>query len=1007
MKLKKLKISRYTILNIIMLSIFGLIIIRLIYLQIYKYADYKERADVGSTRFISGNAPRGKIYDSEGNILATNNQTYTLTYIKTKEAEENFYETMDNLFTILSDNGEVVQDDLLLKIDANGKFYYDFKTDDSKIRKSVEKRFKRDRGLNDLIQKELFKKQKGDLIDALKELFKKLKGDLSDEPKELFKKQKYDLTDAQRDLFKNQADDLTDAQIEIIDEVLLKITPEDTFYELVKIYDLYELILDPKLKEEGKEKEEAAEIEKFENMSGKEISSLLLEKYSIDDIRNYMVIKDTIKMQNFKGYRNVTISNNIKRDTAFIVYQKLNDLPGINVTLKPIRYYPYKNLGSSVLGYMSSIGSFEEETYKLQGYDAASDLIGTAGIESAFEEYLKGRKGGTTIKVNSKGKETERLFELESYPGNNVHLTIDKDIQYAAQQSLADQINILTTVGIKGEIWRSATRGAVVAIEVKTGRILALASYPDYDPNLFAVPGQLTAEQSEQYFNPDLDKFGTEFIVKTGATGDLDDLFPKENEGDPREDPNDVYPRSFYNYATLGLIPPGSSFKPITALAGLEEGVFSINETVNDIGVYDIHKEELGASPENYGGLPNGIVDVKIALEKSSNFYFFDTQYRIYHKYGGGAEGANKLADYAWKFGLGSSPDSEEDPGTGIEIPERIGTMYTFEELKSSKIENSMHYLVPELKKGYYDGVSFIPFDIEKSDDDFEELRDAKKDLKDKVIARLELTGTDIKLPSEQEFIDSIQRDILKIMDISPKYKKEIEDYEIKNEEKADLDNQAYNVASAIVSFVINTTSEIKTPMESIYAAIGQGISNFTPIELANYMATLANNGIRNEVRLVDKITTSDGELIKQFETKQVDKIDINPENYAAIKEGMWRVLNSGTGYAQDVFRGFPIETAGKTGTADFATDEKYIEIGRQPYSTFGGFAPLDDPEIAVFSVIYDGSRGSFASMPARAVFEAYFKNELIEMNPDYPNNSPMFKSYVTGSPHRDNKEVE
>lgn len=986
-KIKKLKISRYTILNIIMLIIFGVIIIRLIYLQIYKYADYKERADVGSTRFISENAPRGKIYDSKGNILATNNQTYTLTYIKTEEAEESFYETMDKVFTILSDNGELIQDDLLLKIDTNGKFYYDFKTDDSEIRKAVEKRFKRDRGLNDLIQKKLFMKPKDDLTDA---------------QKELFKNQIEELTDAQKDLFKNQTDDLTDAQIEIIDELLLKITSEDTFYELVKIYDLYELILDPNLKEEGKEKEEAAEIEKFENMSGKEISSLLLEKYSIDDIRNYMVIKDTIKMQSFKGYKDVTISNNIKRDTAFIVYQKLNDLPGIDVTLKPIRSYPYKNLGSSVLGYMSSIGSWEEKTYKLQGYDASSDLIGTSGIESAFEEYLKGTKGGRTIKVNSKGKETERLFELESYPGNNVHLTINKDIQYAAQQSLEDQINTLTTVGINNEIWRSATRGAVVAIEVKTGRILALASYPDYDPNLFTVPGQLTPEQSEQYFNPDLDKFGTEFIAKTGATGHLDDLFPKDSEGDPRTDLNDVYPRSFYNYATLGLIPPGSSFKPITALAGLEEGVFSISETVNDTGVYDIHKDELGAAPENYGRLPNGITDVKKALEKSSNFYFFDTQYRIYHKYGGGAEGSNKLAEYAWKFGLGSSPDSTENPGTGIEIPERIGTMYTFEELKSSKIENSMFYLVPELKKGYYDGVLFIPFDIEKSDDDSEELRDTKKILKDKVIERLELIGTDIKLPSDQEFIDSIQSYILKIMDISPKYKKEIE-----NKGKVDLDKQSYSVASAIVNFVINKTTEIKTPMESIYSAIGQGISTFTPIELANYMATLANNGIRNEVRLVDKITTSGGEVIKEFEIKQVDKIDINPQNYAAIKEGMWRVINSGTGYAQDVFRGFPIKAGGKTGTADFTTDAKYLEIGRQPYSTFGGFAPLDDPKIAVFSVIYDGSRGSFASMPARAVFEAYFKDELIEMNPNYPNNSPMFKRYVVDSPHKDNKEIE
>lgn len=256
MKRKEVKISRYTVLNIIMLAIFGLITLRLIYLQVYKHSDYKERADVGSTRFISENAPRGKIYDSNGNILATNNQTYTLTYTETKEAEERFYETMDNVFTILSDNGEVLQDDLLLKIDANGKFYYDFKTDDPATRKAVEKRFKRDRGLNESVEK---------------------------------------------DLFKNQKDDLTDAQIEMVDAALLKITPENTFYELVKIYDLYELLLNPSLNEDGKEKEKAAEIKSLQKMSAKDITNLLLEKYSINDIRNYMVIKDTIKIQSYKG----------------------------------------------------------------------------------------------------------------------------------------------------------------------------------------------------------------------------------------------------------------------------------------------------------------------------------------------------------------------------------------------------------------------------------------------------------------------------------------------------------------------------------------------------------------------------------------------------------------------------------------------------------------------------------------------------------------------------------
>ena len=948
---KKKKLSRYTFFNIIMLVIFGVIVLKLLYLQVYKYDDYRERADVSSTRFVAENAPRGKIYDSEGNVLASNRQTYTLTYTKTIEAENQFYSTMDNVLKILSENGEKFQDDLLLKIDTNGKFYYDFKTDNADSKKAVEKLFKRDRGLNELVQQRLYKDQK---------------------------------------------EDLTDTQINKIDEELFKISPEDTFYELVKIYNMYELILDPKLDKEEKQ----AQIQIYLDMEGKEVTNLLLKKYSINDIRNYMVIKDTIKMQSFKGYRAVTIANNIKRDTAFIVYQKLNDIPGVDVSLTPVRYYPYKSLASSVLGYMSSIGSWEEDTYALQGYDASSDLIGTAGIESAFEEQLKGNKGGSTIKVNSKGKETEKLFELESHPGNDVHLTIDKDVQYAAQQALTDQINTLTTTGIKGEVWKSATRGAVVAIEVKTGRILALASAPDYDPNLFAIPGQLTPEQSEYFFNPDIEKFGKEFISKTGATGSLDKLFYKDEETGIRDDSNDVYPRSFFNYATLGLIPPGSSFKPITAVAGLEEGVMSITDTVNDTGTFDIHPD-MYYKPKNYQGIGNDVTDIKRALEKSSNFYFFETEYRIYNKYGGGIEGKNKLAEYAWKFGLGSDPNGKQKQGTGIEIPERIGTMYSFDEYKDAKISTSMFSLVGEFKKGEYKGRTFVPFDIEKSDDDSDELRDAKQALKDKVLARLELVGLEGEHDSDDEFAKSVQSDILKIMKTSPKYKEAMA-----SKGNANMENEAIKVANAIALFTIDQRAEMTNIVEPINSAIGQGLSNFTPLELANYVATLANNGVRNRVRLVDKITSPDGKVLQEFKTEQVDKIDIKPENYAAIKEGMWRVINAGSGYAQDVFKGFPIKAGGKTGTADFGADENYPVIGRQPYATFAGFAPLDDPQIAVFSVIYDGSRGSFASMPARAVFEAYFKDELIKMDPTYPSKSTMFKKYVTDSPYKDNKDA-
>ena len=478
--------SRYSVLYIIMFIIMGTIVGKLLYLQVYKYDDYKEKADVSSTKFISEEAPRGNIYDSNGNVIATNKQTYTLTYMETVDSTNLFFKTMDKIFQILEDNGEEFQDDLALKVDENGGIYFDFKTDNESSRRTLEVRFKRDRGLNEDIEKKKFGDKEGDY---------------------------------------------TDKEINEVNDELMKISAEDTFYYLVKSYNLYKLLLP-----ESYTSEEASELDKkYKDATGKEILDDLLKEYSIQQIRRYIVVKDAIKIGSYSGYSNITIASNINRDTAFVVYQQLNDLPGINVSLKPVRYYPYGTLASAVVGYVSSISSSQQEIYELKGYDTSTDLIGVSGIESSFEEQLKGTKGGTTVKVNSQGRTTEELFKLESYPGNNVHLTIDKDVQYAAQEALKDQILKLQSEGLT-----SATRGAVVAIEVNTGRVIAMASYPDFNPNDFAIPSELSTEKYNEYFNPDLESFGMQHIQSSGATGTLDELFPDENEDGVREDKHDL-----------------------------------------------------------------------------------------------------------------------------------------------------------------------------------------------------------------------------------------------------------------------------------------------------------------------------------------------------------------------------------------------------------------------------------------------------------------------------------
>ncbi|SFC31350.1 penicillin-binding transpeptidase domain-containing protein [Clostridium uliginosum] len=953
---KKKKFSRYKVLSIIMFIIFGAITTKLIYLQILNYDNYKEKANANSTRFVSEKAPRGKIYDQNGNILATNIQTYALTYTKTTDADKQFYSTTSELLKILNENNEAFQDNLFLKIDDNNNIYFEYKTSDADSKKHEEIRFKRDRGLNDSIQKELFK----------------------------------------------GVEELSDKQIEKVDNELAKISAEDTFYYLVKSYNLISSVDPNPTKEQSKI---------YDKMDGKEITNILLNNgYSLKDIRNFIVIKDAIKMQSFKGYKAVTIASNIKKDTAIVVYQKLIDLPGIGVSLEPIRYYPNNELASSVLGYVSSIDSSKTENYQLRGYDVSSDLIGKTGIESSFEEQLKGVKGGTTVKVNSQGRVTEELFKLESYPGNDVHLTIDDNIQYASEQALADGIkNIQTNSSDNGYSYKNATRGALIAVEVKTGRILSLVSYPSFNPNLFTVPGKLTPEEYKKYFNPDLDAFGKELIQRMGLNKTVEDLFPMKDGY--RTDKNYLYPSAVYNYATMSLIPPGSTFKPLTAVAGIESGAIKPDEIIVDRGKFDEHPETFGKgfAPSGIeyrnGGFTYGPVGLAKAIQDSINYYFYETAYKLYKLNGGDPSALDSIAKYAWQFGLGFDPNSKEKHTTGIEIEESFGQTYNFKSWKEISIAYDKYELVDYLEKGEYKGTgaTFIPFDIRVSEDDNEEVKSAKQSIKDKVSDILSKVGTDEKQLSHDDFAKDVKKDVKNIMEHSDEYKSRVQKFEASGK-KANLDNQASTVAESIAQFTINDKSgEIKTPGQLVYASIGQSMNNFTPLQLVSYVSTLANGGTRYKLHLVDKVTDNDGNVVQEFNSEVLNKIDIKDSTLKVIKEGMSAVNNEEGGTAKAAFAGFPIPTAGKTGTADFAEDQH--ERGRSPYATYISYAPVDDPKIAVVAVVFDGGHGGYIAPAVRAVYEAYFKDELLQERPNYASESASFKKYVIDNPYSKTKE--
>ncbi|WPC42886.1 penicillin-binding transpeptidase domain-containing protein [Clostridium sp. JS66] len=719
-------------------------------------------------------------------------------------------------------------------------------------------------------------------------------------------------------LYKNKKDKLTEAEKAKIDEELLKITPEETFKKLVKQYKIDD------------------------------------KKYSVDEQRRFMIIKDTLKMNSFSGYKPAVVATNIKKETAFKFIQMLNDFPGIDVTTQPMRTYPNGEVASSVLGYISKIGS-NDDKYTEKGYDASTDYIGQSGIESAFEDRLKGSKGGKIVKLNKQGRILEELGKRDPYPGQTIQLTIDKDVQAATEKALDDRMKYLRAnpAEQQGSYTANATRGAAVAIDVNTGAIVALASRPGFDPNAFAAPGGLSSDLYNTYY-PDIAEAGKRYIENMGISGDseedtLNKLFPvdKSVKGKTvRQDAKDILPKPLFNYATQSRSMPGSTFKMMTAIAGLESGVIT-----PDFGVDDEAKFDKGGN--NWAHFdtdgPNGWVDLAKAIEKSSNPYFMEVGKRLRNKYND-----DILAKYAWKFGLGADPTSNSTKSTGIEIPEAFGQVFNSWSLKNTYSQTYLWTTMETLKAGSDDkGNKFTAIDLYDRDGDSSKVKSIKSDIKKQIQSSIKDGDKAFNKDTYKSLINNLVQE-------DPQYK----DKNISDKEMKSIINAIYYVA------VSDANSQIRAGFSMYDASIGQGIDAFTPVQLANYIATIANGGTRYNVHLVDKFLDANGKLIEQVKPEVAEKTGVKQETLDAVKAGMNAVNEKGT--AAQAFQGFTIPTAGKTGTATIANDQE--SFGRTDTAVYVGFAPSDKPEIAVCVMLYDGGHGSGAAYVARSMFESYFK---------------------------------
>lgn len=556
-------------------------------------------------------------------------------------------------------------------------------------------------------------------------------------------------------------------------------------------------------------------------------------------------IQKTIKETKVKKYEPIKIAQDVPLDVVAKIEE--NRLNGVEINVEPMRNYVFKDFMPHILGYVREITQAQFEKHKDEGY-ALGDRYGQAGLENYYENELKGKDGYMLVEVDKSQRPAPRppLDIKDPTPGNNLILNIDYNVQKVAEDSLT---RIMTK--LQGENYPMAKAGAAVMIDVNTGKVIAMASKPGYDPNIFN--GKITPEQSAALFG-----------------------------GSKEENP---FP-AFNNRAMMGYA-PGSTFKMATSAAVLESKKATRYDTYFDSGsVYLFGRTYKCWQPSGHG-----VVNLVKAIQTSCNVYFYQMGLRA---------GVDNLVKYAGQLGLGKK--------TGIDLPNESAGRLPSPEWKKSLNEASLN---KKYEKKY-------------------------KDIEDKYAKLIEQAATE-------------------------KEKKQL------TREK----NQQMNQAKAMYKIDYNWQVNWQ-PYETIIMSIGQGDNFYTPLQLANYIATLANGGSRYQPFIVDKIVDYKGNVVKQNEKKLVQKVEISPNNLQAIKEGM-RAVTSPGGTAYGIFKDFPVTVAGKTGTAQTGKDKWGNE--KPTHGLFVAFAPYDKPQVAVAAIIENGGHGgSSAGMVVRDMLAAYFK---------------------------------
>lgn len=826
------KVDRLSIIKNLILVAFVVILVKILYMTTFKYEHYTELAENKTYKQLLIKAPRGEIKDRYGRLLAGNKNLFTV------QVSGDEIKRKDS-------NGKSMANDICLKLinllEKNNEEYIDefpIYIQNGKYYYTFDKNIREYKNNNNIPQELDAKESFYYLVDQLVSEGVLTQDDRKLEVSKLQKKLNengyYPPILVSKWLFteqKNKQDWLESYGIENS-----KITAKKAFYEI-------------------------------RNNKNYKIDKNL----SDSDARKILVVRDLIKSQGYSQYNPITIATDISQKTISQLEESAIELPGVSVAVEPVRYYPNTTLASHILGHMGKMPSGQEDKYlnREEGKTySKGDTVGISGIEKSYEEQLRGVDGYKKVQVDALGRITRELDVSEPKSGDTVYLSIDKDLQEDTENALKGVLEALRVGGTYKSKYgnktfssaaKNAASGAVIAIDAKNGDVLSMASYPNYDPNKF---------------------------VNGISYEDYQALQPKNK--------NDVLAANpQVNLATQGVFQPGSTFKMVTGMAAIDNGL-SPNYAIQDTGVIRLG----GPKSRPFADLiwhksrsNHGYTDLYKAIQESCNIYFYTIGSG--KNYTGGKDpsvkvGAKGIIEYAKKFGL------DDYTGLNEEIDERKGSVPNM----AAKLETTKtllrDYLTKEMANDFTDiSKSKNPKEYESRIEEIVSWADETK-----TVGRVEAMERLTKMKVKEDRVETL----------------------------------ADSIVFSYLNFAKWSTAD------TFNISIGQGENQYTPAQMARYVAAIGNGGNLVELSVVDRVISNDYNNVDIDENK-VEKIDFNnPEKLKDLIEGMKRVSTQGSG--KGIFGpNYPISVASKTGTAEKSgkiPTENEVEYLKSHMSSYG-----------------------------------------------------------------------